>query len=126
VFFYYVKFTAAAGNLQVAVDQHNGTPGISPMPDFEVQNGQAFLYSFNGTTCTKQLTLSGATDPGGTLSNAPAGTYVIGIKYTTDAADGQPIDGEHKGDTIRTFYFSAAVNGSNLVGSEDSDVLVRK
>jgi hypothetical protein len=126
VFFYYVKFTAAAGDIQVAVDQHNDTPGISPMPDFQVQNGQAFLSEFKNGTCTTKLTLSGATDPSGTLSNAPAGTYVIGIKYGTDAIKGQPINGEHKNETLRTFYFSAAVNGSNLNGSEDSDVLIRK
>ena len=84
VFFYYAtvaKGSGATGFIQTAAP--------SGFPLYGVQNGQAYLYTVSGGTCTRVETLlpsgTGQYSGGGTL---PAGNYILGVKFETSTANG--------------------------------------
>jgi hypothetical protein len=122
VFFYFAKLTGTGSSMTFGVDQSN----TFPLNDFLVLNGQAYVYQFSAGSCTRLLTLTG-TEPSGTLGSTTAGaTYILGIKYGTDAPVGQTVGGGAKGSLISTYTFAALLGGNPVPGTTDSDDLVRK
>ncbi len=111
--FYYNTVTVSAGATIRVTQTDNGTS-----PALGVQQNQAILWSLN---CTKvaigTVTAGGATV---TYTNVPAGTYIIGIKYTPATVKGAAEPG-----TV-IYTFSTSVNGTLAPGSTDTIVLKKK
>ena len=122
VFFFYASITPqSTGNLAISVSQ-TVSPNPFSLPKFQVAGTntlQAFVYTFNGSSCTKVLTLSGATDPSGTLSATAGTTYIIGVKYGTGAPVGSTVGNGTAGQSL-AFYsfavggFASATDGADL------------
>ena len=113
VLFYYNTVTVSAGATIRVTQTDNGTS-----PTLGVQQNQAILWSLN---CTKVAI--GTVTAGGarvTYTNVPAGTYIIGIKYTPDTVKGAAAPG-----TV-IYTFSTSVNGTLAPGSTDTIVLKKK
>ena len=103
VFFYYADIVKGAG--AISVTQTVG-PNPAGLVQYQVQQGQAFLYTVSGGVCTKVATLtevSGVWTGGGGL---PAGTYVLGVKYATDANVGANIGPFSANDLLATHNFN--------------------
>jgi hypothetical protein len=82
VIFYYNKITIPGGDITVVESNDKG------WRDMLVQDlGQAILYDLS---CNK---FASASSSNGTVtfSNVPAGTYIIGIKYSPANLVGQPV-----------------------------------
>ena len=110
--------TVAAGD-DITVVQSNNDITSPITPTLAVQQGQAFLY--NSTTCSKVKTGTASSDGSlVTFSNVPAGTYIIGIKYTPDSVKGASDPG---GDVIYTFQ--TYVEGV-LVSSDTDTITLHK
>ena len=125
VFFFYASITPqSSGNLAIQVNQ-TVNPNPFGLPEFTVAGTntlQAFVYTFNGSSCTKVLTLTGATDPGGTLSATAGTTYIIGVKYSTSAPVGSNVGDGTAGQSLA--FYSFAVGG--FPGAADGADLFRK
>jgi hypothetical protein len=111
VFFYYATVTKAAGE-GVGFTQSVTSP-ISGFPKYIVQQDQAFLFT---SSCTKvaTLTLSDGGTAGSDGSSLPAGTYILGIKFTPANAKGTsvPSNLQDSGDLLATHFYQATVNGA--------------
>lgn len=123
VFFYFATLTKGAGQ-SVAITQ-----GISPnpggLPQYVIQQTQAYLYTFNGSSCTTVATLAltngGTTASGGTA--LPAGNYVLGVKYSTSAPGGTVVPSSSlttSGSLLATHNFQVSVNGGAVATTSAS------
>ena len=113
VFFYYAKVHKTAG--QPVGFVQTLSPNPANLPPYVVQQGQAYLYTFNGSTCTSVATL-GLTNNGTTASGGSAlatGDYVIGVKFATDAPKGTTVSAslQVSGSLLATDNYEATVNG---------------
>jgi hypothetical protein len=94
VFFYYATFTVSSQQNSLALDVNQffspdsgALDTTSHSTDWIVQQGQAFIYQFVNGTCTK-LTAQIQGSPSDVEiiyspnGGVPAGTYVLGVKYT--------------------------------------------
>jgi hypothetical protein len=105
VFFFYASYILSSSQPSLTVDaQETFNSAATTIPDanrtndFVVTNGQAFLYSVSSGTCTKlssniTTTISPSSTNGGQVTityspsgGVPAGTYVLGIKYTNSSS----------------------------------------
>jgi len=115
VFFYYATVTKVAGQAVGTTETVSPNPG--GLPSYQVHQGQAYLYTFNGSTCTTVATL-GLTNNSTTVSGGaalPAGNYVLGIKFNTGAPAGTVVPSAsltNSGSLLSTHNFQATVNGS--------------
>src|SRR5207244_1546963 len=120
VFFFYASYTVGSGVTTLTVDaaeRFNSATG-SLSNDWVVQNGQAFLYSIVNGTCTvlpATVSINGGQvsisySPAG---GVPAGTYILGIKYTNSPA---LIGSAPCGGTAATckYYFIPSRSGTEL------------
>ena len=82
VFFYYTKITTTVANQVVTVSESQNDAAAL----FQVHQGQAYLYTANCSSSTKGTLISG--DTGASFTVATAGTYIIGIKYSTKSIVG--------------------------------------
>jgi cytochrome c5 len=86
VFFFYAEVVVPAGGGAVAFTQ-TVIPGTMTLPLYQVQQSQAFLYTFSGGTCTKVATLTlNQAQTSGTTGTVAQGTYILGVKFSPDAA----------------------------------------
>ena len=113
VFFYYAKVHKTAG--QPVGFIQSLSPNAGGLPPYVVQQTQAYLYTFNGSTCTTVATL-GLTDGGTTASGGTAlatGDYILGVKFGTDAPNGTvvPAGLNASGSLLATENYEATVNG---------------
>ena len=116
VFFYYATVTKGAGE-SVSFSE-SISPNAAGLPPYEIQQTQAYLYTFAAGKCTTAatLTLSGdhtSASGGGSLA---AGTYILGVKYATDAPKGTTVSSalQVSGSLLATNHFIASVNGSSV------------
>jgi hypothetical protein len=111
VFFYYATVTKT-GTQGIGFTQSVTSP-ISGFPKYVVQQEQAFVYTEN---CTKvaTLTLTEGGTAGSDGSSLPAGTYILGIKFTPANVKGTevPSDLQQSGDLLATHFYQATVNGA--------------
>jgi hypothetical protein len=117
VFFYYASVTKAAG--QSVGTTQGASPNPGGLPSYLVHQGQAYLYTFNGSSCTRVATLAetngGATVLGGT--SLPAGNYILGIKFNTGNPAGTVVPSAsltNSGSLLSTHNFRATVNGGSV------------
>jgi hypothetical protein len=80
VFFYYAKITVAPGTVTVTESQNDAAAL------FQIQQGQAKLYSGDCSSSTAGTLIAGNT--GASFSVAAAGNYIISIKYSTKSIAG--------------------------------------
>lgn len=127
VFFFYASVTATSTTLNITVTQ-TVDPNPHGLPEFvaagQVGNKQGFIYSFDGSSCSSPLAqLTGTTDLSGSLSGATVGaTYIIGVKYGTEAPVGRNV-GHGLANTSLAFY-NFTING--FLGASDGADLFRK
>jgi hypothetical protein len=114
VFFYYARVTKGAGQ-PVGFIQFV-SPNPANLPLYEVKQTQAYLYRFNGSSCTTVATLSltnGGTAASGGAS-LPAGNYILGVKFGTDAPKGVTVSNASlraSGALLATHNYEATING---------------
>jgi hypothetical protein len=122
VFFYYATVTITAG--QVIGFTQSVTSPISTYPLYVVQQGQAFLYTYNGSSCTKVATLTLNSDgtAGSDGTSLAAGTYILGVKFTPANAKGTsvPTSLQDSGDLLATHYYQTTVNGTGQAATNAS------
>ena len=82
VFFYYAEVVTSGGSVGFT---QTVLAGSVTLPKYQVQQGQAFLYN---TSCAKVGTLTLDANGGGTISGVSAGSYYLGVKFSTDAIKG--------------------------------------
>jgi len=117
VFFYYAHVTKGAG--QSVSFGESLSPNAGNLPPYVIQQGQAYLYTFASGKCTTVATLtlsSGGTGASGG-SALPAGNYVLGVKYATDAPKVTVVANSSlrtSGALLATENFIASVNGSTI------------
>jgi hypothetical protein len=123
VMFYYSTITVPeAGSVEISVDQSKDN---SSWPFIKIQDTkQVILY---GSGCTKiQGTSATETDGKVTLTanNLPAGTYVLGIKYSLSSLQNfAPVIMPYP--TVK-YTFVTSLNGAPIGTSKDSIDLVSK
>lgn len=114
VFFYYATVTKT-GTQTIGFTQ-TINPNPASLPPYKVQQTQAFLYTYNGSSCTKVATLplTGGGTAGSDGSSLPAGEYILGVKFATDAPKGTliPEDLRDSGDLLATHRYQATVGGA--------------
>jgi len=119
VFFYYAQVTKGAG--QTVGFTQTVNPNAAGLPKYDVQQTQAYLYTYNSTTkrCTNVITLplsvDGTVSPGGG-AGLPAGNYILGVKFATDAPRGTTVASaalRTSGALLATHNYAATVNGSS-------------
>lgn len=106
VFFYYATLTKAASEGVVITQAVSPTP--PNLPPYGIQQGQAYLYN---SSCDRVATLSTTNDG----SSLPAGTYILGVKYATDAAKGTTVLSNAlrtSGALLATHNYQATVGGT--------------
>ena len=114
VFFYYAKVTKGAG--QSVSFSESLSPNAASLPPYQIQQTQAYLYTFAAGRCTTVATLTQSSDhtsaSGGSL--LAAGNYVLGVKYATDGPKGASVASglQTSGTLLATAHFIASVNGS--------------
>jgi hypothetical protein len=122
VFFYYATVTITAG--QVIGFTQSVTSPISTYPLYVVQQGQAFLYTYNGSSCTKVATLTLNSDgtAGSDGTSLAAGTYILGVKFTPANAKGTsvPTSLQDSGDLLATHFYQTTVDGSGQAATNAS------
>jgi hypothetical protein len=108
----------------VAITQ-GASPNPGGLPQYVIQQTQAYLYTFNGTSCTTVATLpltnGGATASGGTA--LPAGNYILGVKYSTGAPAGTVVPSSSltaSGSLLATHNFQVSVNGGAVATTSAS------
>jgi hypothetical protein len=87
VFFYYAQVEVPAGGGTVSLTQ-TVIPGSMTLPLYQVQQGQAYLYTFSNGTCTRVATFTLNTAQTAGSVSVPGGSYILGVKYTPEAAKG--------------------------------------
>jgi hypothetical protein len=83
VFFYYAQVSGPAGTAVTVTQSHTGSA-----PIFLGQGGQAILWNED---CTKAVTGSVDASGGASFTLPTAGTFFIGIKYSTKSIVGDPV-----------------------------------
>jgi hypothetical protein len=121
VFFYYTEITTSSVGFTATVQE---TKTASTWKFLAPLNSQIVLYDAN---CNKVAGVTVSYNPAtgtATISapSAPAGTYVIGIKYDTTTVVGSPATSP----STVTYTFETAVNGTLLSSSEASIAFVKK
>ncbi|HUQ19134.1 MAG TPA: hypothetical protein VM099_05925, partial [Gemmatimonadaceae bacterium] len=117
VFFYYAQVTKGAGQ-NVGFTQ-TVNPNAASFPKYGVMQTQAYLYTYNSSTkrCTTVSTLPLSSDGTASLGGGaglPAGNYILGVKFTTDAAKGTTVASSAlrvSGALLATHNYWATVNG---------------
>jgi hypothetical protein len=124
VFFYYAQVTKTAGQ-SVGFTQ-TASPNAANLPLYIVQQTQAYLYTYSNGRCTTVATL-GLTNGGTTASGGsglPAGNYILGVKFATDAPKGTTVGNaalRQSGALLATHNYEATLGGSG-VGSTAASV----
>jgi hypothetical protein len=123
VFFYYAEVTKGAG--QTVGFNQTVNPNAANLPLYDVQQGQAYLYSFSGGTCTRAatLTLSGGVWSGG--GSLAAGSYILGVKFSPEAAKGASVPSSTPGFLLATHNYSLVVGGAGAGGNASVTTVVK-
>jgi hypothetical protein len=123
VFFYYAEVNKGAGQSVAFAQTVNPNPAGLPL--YDVQQGQAFLSTVSGGVCTRvaTLTLSGGVWSGG--SGLAAGSYILGVKFTPEAAKGLSVPGFGPGALLATHNYSLVIGGVPAGGQASVNTKVK-